>query len=122
VPAIEIGMPTPAEVATAVWIGLPCRVSAIIASEPPLIPISDEPSPIRNPYPSIAGRPGNSSLIRQRSPPNSSRAAIKPKTSTKASLKITAGATAAIAEPTATPTTIGTVHTRITPGITAPRS
>jgi hypothetical protein len=29
----------PAEVATAWWIGLPCRVSAIVANEPPLMPI-----------------------------------------------------------------------------------
>ena len=30
-------------------IGWPCRVSAIVASEPPLIPISDEPSPMTKP-------------------------------------------------------------------------
>jgi hypothetical protein len=44
-----MGTPTPAEVATALWIGFPYRVSTMVASEPPLTPIIDEANPTRKP-------------------------------------------------------------------------
>ena len=40
VPAIVIGTIRPADVATALWIGLPYSVSTIVHSDPPLTPVS----------------------------------------------------------------------------------
>jgi hypothetical protein len=49
VPTIVIGTPSPAEVATALWIGLPYSVSTMFESEPPLTPISEPASPMPKP-------------------------------------------------------------------------
>ena len=77
VPAIVIGTPTPAEVATAVWIGLPYSVRIMVDIEPPLTPISDEPKPDDEAVDrSSPTGPAASSPIRQSSLPNSSLTAM----------------------------------------------
>ena len=56
-PAMVIGTPSPAEVATARRIGLPCSVRIMLAIDPPLIPTSDAASPTKETIGGHADRP-----------------------------------------------------------------
>ena len=91
-----------------------------MASEPPLIPISEDASPRRKPQADMARRPGSWWANTQFSRPTSSLMAMVPAISTKASLNMPAGANAAATDPTATPATAGSAQDRSTPGITSP--
>src|SRR5271166_2025204 len=92
----------------------------IVASEPPLIPISDDARPTIKPQPVIPARPGRLRPSTQLSRPARSLAAMMPAMTTKASLNTCAGANAAATDPAATPITAGKAQERITAGMTMP--
>src|SRR6185369_8673336 len=115
-----IGTPTPADVATALWIGFPYRVRMRLDVEPPLTPISDEARPTRKPYNVITRPCGKSSPSRQCSRANRSFDAMNAAINTKAHLKTAPGNSVAASAPTATPQTAGTAQRRTTPPSTAP--
>src|ERR1700730_3848903 len=92
----------------------------MVATAPPLIPISDDASPTMKPYPVIARRTGKRLPSTQLSRPARSLAAFMLAISTNATLNTVAGAKAAVTEPTATPATDGNAHDRIIAGMTRP--
>jgi len=88
--------------------------------DPPLTPIIEEESPIRKPYDAIAMRPGSSLAMRQVSRPSNSLVAMTAATSTNATLSTAPDANAAVTDPTATPATAGSAHSRTISGSAIP--
>ena len=82
----------------------------MLATEPPLTPISDDDRPTSRPNTDIAGWPGKSSATRQLSRPNRSLNAITPAITTNARRNTADGANAATTEPIAMPPSAGSTH------------